>query len=242
MTISGRRKIALCLLVLSFPGLLAPLLLGAQQLDNSSVIQRIDEAVKARVDGIAGYTVTEHYAVFRNKDEIHPAAEMTVKTTYRRETGKSYAILSQSGSDMIRNLVLGAILDNERQINQPGTREGSWITSANYDMKLLPGGSQRLDGRDCLLVSLTPKRKAPFLLQGTIWVDSRDYTIVQLQGTSSKSPSIFTGPTQMMRQYANVDGFAQATRARAVSNSFLLGQTIVTIDYRDYQVELRSTN
>jgi hypothetical protein len=41
-----------------------------------------------------------------------------------------------------------------------------------------------------------------------------------------------------MRQYANVSGFGMATQARAVSDSFLLGQTIVTIDYRDYHIQL----
>jgi len=30
-----------------------------------------------------------------------------------------------------------------------------------------------------------------------------------------------------------------ATNARAVSESFLLGRTIITIDYRDYQIQLR---
>jgi hypothetical protein len=30
-----------------------------------------------------------------------------------------------------------------------------------------------------------------------------------------------------------------ATHARAVSNSFLLGETIVTIDYQDYKMQLR---
>jgi hypothetical protein len=30
-----------------------------------------------------------------------------------------------------------------------------------------------------------------------------------------------------------------ATHARAVSNSYLLGRTVVTIDYRDYQIQLR---
>jgi hypothetical protein len=43
----------------------------------------------------------------------------------------------------------------------------------------------------------------------------------------------------MTRQYAIVAGFAQATHASAVSNSFLFGKTVVTIDYRDYQVQLR---
>jgi hypothetical protein len=211
----------------------------AQQPDNSSVVLGVDAAVQARVESIAGYTVTEHYAVYRNKDEEHPVAEMTVNTTYKKETGKSYAIVSQSGSEIIRRLVLGAILDNEQRINQPGTREGSWLTSANYEMKLKPGGTQRLDGRECLVLDISPKRKTPYLIQGTIWVDAKDYLIVQLQGTASKSSSVFTGATQMMRQYTTVNGFAMATHARATSDSFLFGLTIVKIDYQGYEIQLR---
>jgi hypothetical protein len=70
-------------------------------------------------------------------------------------------------------------------------------------------------------------------------VDAKDDSIVQVQGIASKSPSIFTGPTQMVRQYASMSGFAMATQARAVSNSNLLGRTVVTIDYREYQIQLR---
>jgi len=213
----------------------------AQQPDSAAIIHKIDAAVKARIDGIVGYTDTEHYAVYRNNDEVHPVAEMTVKTTYRQDSGKTYAILSQSGSQIIRNMVLGSILDNERHVNMSGTREGSWITSANYEMKLQSGATQSLNGRDCYLLRLIPKRKAPFLVDGTLWVDARDGTIVQLEGLASKSASYLTGPTQMMRQYTNIYGFAEATQARAVSNSFLFGQTVVTIDYRDYQIQLRPT-
>jgi hypothetical protein len=212
---------------------------SAQQLDNSTVVQHIDAAVKSRIDNISQYTVMEHYAVFRNDDENHPVAEMTVKTLYKKESGKSYTILSQTGSEMIRNLVLNAILDNEKRLNQPGTREGSWITSANYDMKLKQPATALLDGRPCLVLTLTPKRKAPFLVDGTLWVDAKDYMIVQLQGTGSKSPSMFTGPTQMFRQYTDLDGYGEATHARAVSNSFIFGKTIVKIDYSDYQIQLR---
>jgi outer membrane lipoprotein-sorting protein len=211
----------------------------AQQPDSAAVIQSIDAAVKARVDGIVGYTVTEHYAVYRNNDETHPVAEMTVKTLYRQDAGKSYTILSQSGSEIIRNLVLGSILDNEKQINLPGVREGAWITSANYVMNLKSGGTQPLDGRNCYVLRLTPRRKAPYLVDGTLWVDDRDGTIVQLQGLASKSASFLAGQTQMMRQYANVSGFAEATHARAVSGSFLFGQTVVTIDYSNYQIQTR---
>ena len=210
----------------------------AQQQDASSVIRGVDAAVKARIDGIAGYTVTEHYAVYRNHDETHPVAEMTVKTEYRKETGKSYTILSQSGSEFIKNHVLEPLLDHEKTFNLPGIREASWITSANYEMKLKPGGVQRLDGRDCLALAITPRRKATNMIEGTLWVDVRDGSIVRLEGSATQSPSIFTGPAQVMRSYANVNGFGMATQARAVSDSFLLGQTVVTIDYRDYQIQL----
>ena len=212
----------------------------AQPPDSASVIAQVDAAVKTRVDQIEGYTVTEHYAVYRGKDEIHPAAEMTVKTDYRKETGKSYTILSESGSEFIRNHVLRTLLDNEKNINLPGIREHSWFTSANYKMQLNPGGVQLLDGRECLSLAITPRRKATNMIAGTLWVDARDGSIVQIVGTSTQSPSIFTGPAQVMRQYASIKGFAMATQARAVSESFLLGRTTVTIDYRDYQIQLRS--
>jgi outer membrane lipoprotein-sorting protein len=210
----------------------------AEQPDASAVIRGVDAAVKARIDGIAGYTVTEHYAVYRNHDETHPVAEMTVKTAYRKETGKSYTILSQSGSEFIRNHVLKTVLDREKTINLPGIREASWLTSANYEMQLKPSGVQRLDGRNCLALAITPRRKASNMIEGTLWVDARDGSIVRIEGSATQSPSIFTGPAQVKRSYANVKGFAMATQARAVSDSFLLGQTVVTIDYRDYQIQL----
>jgi len=212
-----------------------------QQLDEVSIIRGVDAAVKARLDGIASYTVSEHYFVYRNNDESHPAAEMTVKTTYEKDTGKSYAILSESGSELIQKFVLDSILDNEKRINQPGTREGSWITSANYQMKLKPGGIQRLNGRDCYVLSINPKQKAPNLIIGSIWVDAKDQSIVQLQGTASKSISLFTGPTKVMRLYENVNGFAEATHARAESESTLFGKTIVTIDYQGYEIRTSAT-
>ena len=211
----------------------------AQQPDSAKVIGLVDAAVKARIDHIESYTVTEHYAVYRGKDETQPAAEMTVQTVYRKDSGKSYTILSESGSEFIRNHVLRTVLDNEKTLNLPGTVEHSWFTSANYEMQLKPGGIQLLDGRECLALAITPRRKATNMIAGTIWVDAKDGSIVQLDGTATQNASIFTGAAQVMRHYVNVNGFAMATQARAVSDSFILGRTTVTIDYRDYKIQLR---
>ena len=113
------------------------------------------------------------------------------------------------------------------------------VQTCALPISLKPGGTQWLDGRDCLVVTLTPRRKADYLIEGILWVDSKDGSIVQVQGTATKSSSVFTGPTQVIRQYANISGFAQATHVRAMSNSFMLGQTIVKIDYQNYHIQLR---
>jgi hypothetical protein len=235
-----RHRFALRIATICFAGCFGAATVPAQQLDTASVIQRVDAAVKARFENVTGYTVTEHYAVYRNTDETHPAAEMTVKTVYQKDTGKSYTPIAQSGSSILRSQVLGTMLEHEKRINQPGIREGAWITSANYEMKLKSGEKQTLGGRECVVLTLTPRRKEPYLFEGTLWVDAKDFSIVQIQGTAASSPSFLTGPAQVFREYAKVSGFAQATHAKAVSTSSLFGRTVVKVDYQGYQVQLRS--
>lgn len=210
----------------------------AEQLDSASVIRHIDDAAMARVERIAMYTVVEHYAVYQGNDEVHPVSEITVKTTYRKGVGKSYEVISASGSALIRRLGLDPILEREKLINLPGNVEHSWITSNNYEMALKTPIPQRLDGRDCLVLAINPRRKAPNLIVGAVWVDAKDYTIVRLEGVSSEAPSVFAGTTHMLRQYAPIDGFSMATFARAESKTFLYGKTVVTISYSKYNIEV----
>jgi hypothetical protein len=216
--------------------------LSSQQPDPAAIIQHLDAANRARYDNVLGFTVTEHYAVFRGKDQDHPAAEMTVKTTYNKGVGKTYAVLSQSGSDLIQRFALRPLLDNEKAINDPATVEKSWFTSANYQMQLKPGVIQTIDGHNCIALAITPKRKAPNMIEGTLWVDASDHSNVEVEGVASRSPSVFAGTTKMMRRYANISGYAMATHARAESNSFFFGRTVVLIDYTGYEIQLRSAH
>jgi hypothetical protein len=215
---------------------------SAQAPDEAAIIRGIDSAVALRMNSVLGFTDTEHYAVFRGADETHPVAEMTVKDTYTKGVGKNYTILSQSGSAIIQKFGLRALLNNEKQINLPGNVEKSWFFSANYEMKLKPGGVAQLNGRDCYVLAIAARHKAPNTINGTLWVDARDGSIVQIDGMATASASVFSGPAHMMRQYGNVNGFAMATHARAESASTLFGQTVVTIGYSNYQLHIRGNN
>ena len=211
----------------------------AQGPDAAAVIRSIDAAVAARVDNVLGFTDIEHYSVYRGQDETHPVAEMTVRDTYKKGVGKEYTVLSQSGSGIVLRYGLKPGIDNEKTINEPGNVEKSWFTSANYEMKLKAGGVQKLNGRDCYVLSITPRQRASNLIEGTLWADTRDGSLVEIEGVASRNPSAFSGTTQMMRQYENISGFAMAIHARAESHSLLFGRTVVTIDYSDYKLQLR---
>jgi hypothetical protein len=163
---------------------------------------------------------------------------MTVTDNYKKGIGKSYTVLSETGSSLIEHFGLKPLLDNEQTINQPGNVEKSWFTSANYEMKLRPGGPVPLNGRTCFILDVTARRKASNTINGSIWVDTRDGTLVQIDGVATDSASMLSGPAHMMRQYANVNGFSMAMHARAESDSSLIGRTVVTVDYSNYQLQL----
>lgn len=233
-----QRRFALGVLIAIFPVSAICLERSEQSPDLKTVIQGVDASVKNRLDRLGGYTVTEHYAVFRGRDETHPAAEMLVKTTYRKNSGKSYAILSQSGSAIWRNEVLGTLLDNEKRMSQPGNIETVLITSANYDMQLDKNSVQSLDGRQCLALDITPRRSSQYLFKGTLWVDAKDFAIVQLKGTAAKSAVFFANAAEVSRHYVDVNGVPMATHVDAVSDTRLLGRTVVKVDYSNYAIEL----
>ena len=49
---------------------------------------------------------------------------------------------------------------------------------------------------------------------------------------------MFTGPTHMTRLYAMMNGYAQATHARAESSG-MVGKSVMTIDYTDYRIDVK---
>jgi hypothetical protein len=221
--------------LLSLPGIAG---LHAQQPDATAVIRDLDAATQSRHQNVLEFTNTEHYAVYRGKDQNHPAAEMTVRVTYRKGAGKKYTILSQSGSGVLLKYGLHPLLENEKAISDPAKVAQSWFTSANYHMQLKPGATRVIDGRTCLAIAISPRRKAPNMIEGTLWVDARDHSVVEVEGIASKSPSVFAGRTKMMRRYVKMTGYAMATHAHAEASSFFFGRTAITIDYSDYHFQL----
>ena len=146
--------LACAALALSFPAL------HAQQFNPSDqeIIARIDAAVQQRTDNLAGYSVQENYAIYRN-DEDKPSAEEIVQTTFTHATGKDYTPVSHSGSGILRSAVIDKVLAGEKEMSAAANRAGVLVTSANYEMHP-QSGTTDLNGHKCIVVNLNPLQRS----------------------------------------------------------------------------------
>jgi hypothetical protein len=130
--------------------------------------------------------------------------------------------------------VLDRLLEAEREMSSGEARKKALLTSANYRMS--PSGEESLSGRLCKIIDLNPKLKATNLLKGRAWIDANDYSLVRIEGRPAASPSFWAGRPMIVRDYENIQGFPLAKRSHAVSDSFLLGRTELTIEYDSYRI------
>jgi hypothetical protein len=196
------------------------------------IIRALDQAWQDREAGLAVYSVTEHYAIRNSR--LDSPAEATVAVSYTRGVGKTYRVISRSGSSLLQTRVLERLIKAEEELSRPGQRQSASLISANYQMKLI--GEEAVDGRPCDVLMLTPRARSPHLLKGKAWLDSRSHALVRLQGRPTASISFLAGRPEITRDYEETDGFSLARRSRAISETFLLGRTELTIDYTSYKI------
>ena len=110
--------------------------------------------------------------------------------------------------------MLGTLLDNEKRMSQPGNVGTALINSSNYEMKLDANARERLNGRDCLVLDITPRRSSQYLFNGKLWVDAQDFAIVQLKGTASKSAFFLASAAEVIRQYDEDERTADGNACR----------------------------
>jgi hypothetical protein len=199
-----------------------------------AVISKTDAVIRARFANIQGYTVTEHYAVYRNGSTT-PSAEKTVLAIYEKSKGIRYTTISQSGSSMFQNRVIEPSLESEKQIYDPMMRSQLMLTTENYEIGVEPARAF-IGTQDCVVLDVRARTVNVYLINGKAWVDAKTYLLARVQGTQSKSSSFWAGTPLITRDFTNVNGFAMVTHEKIEAHNFLLGQTVEEIEYKDYKV------
>jgi hypothetical protein len=200
-----------------------------------TVITNVEAVVRARFEHIAQYVVREHYAVYRN-GAAEAAAEQTVEAAYQKSTGITYTTVSKAGSSMWLSRGIEPALESEREVNEVTTRHQVMLTEDNYEFEVDPA-KDSVNGRDCFVLDLKPRRKSPYLLNGKAWVDAKTYLLVRIRGTQSRSSSLLAGLPLITRDFAYISGFAMVVHEEIEAHTFLFGQTVIKIDYDGYDIQ-----
>lgn len=218
--------------VLSIATLSAAIAIQGQTIDTAKVIQGVENAQRYKEQCLAELTATERY--FVKNSHFNEPALMTVHVTYKRGAGKSYQVVSRSGPGLLQRRVLDRLLEEESAMSRGTERQHSLLTTANYSMELT--GSEQIAGRQCYVLSLTPKSRNTHLLKGRAWVDSTTFSLVRIEGRPSASPSFWTGKPLIVREYIPVHGFWLAQHSHATSDGFFAGNTQLDVQYTEYSV------
>ena len=195
----------------------------------------VEAVIRARFEHITKYVVREHYAVYRNGAGT-PAAEQTVQVTYQKSTGITYTTVSKVGSSMWLNRAIEPALESEKEVNDVTTRHQVMLTADNYEFEVDPVRDS-VNGRDCFVLDLKPRRKSPYLLNGKAWVDAKTYLLVRIRGTQSSGSSLLAGLPLITRDFAHISGFAMVVHEEIEAHTFLFGQTVIKIDYDGYDIQ-----
>ena len=97
------------------------------------VVSRMVQADEKRISEFPGYTAKRRYYI-ENK-RVNKRAEIMVQVTCTSTGSRSFAVLSESGSSIIRTRVLRKMIDAELEASQQDGRERNRIIPNNYDFR-----------------------------------------------------------------------------------------------------------
>jgi len=81
-----------------------------------------------------------------------------------------------------------------------------------------------------------PKTKNKFLFSGRIWVDAKDFAIVRVEGEPAQNPSWWTKRNLIQHSNKKVGDFWLPARNETATELRLLGRSLLTIEYKDYEL------
>src|ERR1700722_8049102 len=207
--------------------------IGAAQTDDppvtaDGIVERMLQHDALRKAEINGYTATRHYIAVNKQHR----AEMVVGVTCTSNGEKQFAILSEQGSSAIRKHVFHKMLQEETEASRRDTRGSTRITPDNYEFQLI--GKEVMEERPAYLLRVTPKSHDKYLIDGRIWVDASDYSIVRIEGSPARNPSFWTHDVHFVHTYQKVGPFWFAASTHSVSEIRIFGEAELTIENSKY--------
>ncbi len=207
----------------------------APALSSDQIVEQMQAHDQARVRMLKRYHSTRHYAVAYRGFPSDLEAGMVVEASFDEGAGKSFKIVSQTGSKFLSDKVIKRALDSEKEASQD--KGSTALTPKNYKFRLL--GSEIVGGRPAYILAVEPHVPSKFLYRGKIWIDAVDFGTVKIQTEPSKSPSFWISRTEIDCANVKAGDFWLPGKLRSETKVRIGGGAVFTIDYGTYEVETK---
>jgi hypothetical protein len=206
---------------------------SARALTAEQIVAEMTKRNQERSEALRGYTSLRTY-----RCEYHGfgdrEAELVVKMSYMSPDKKDFTILSESGSGILRKHVLRKLLEAEQEAASEENRRSTAMRRDNYEFEL--AGMERNADGDLYVLELKPKKRNKFLFRGRIWVDSKDFAVVRMEGEPANNPSWWTKKISIDVRYRKVRDFWLLANNHTLTEVRFHGRAVTTIDYADYRL------
>ena len=177
------------------------------------------------------YTVVRQYELL-NRKSSEPSTVMAEVSVVPPGV-KEYAIRSTQGGGPGERLVR-RVLDHEVEI-APAWKQTALIEE-NYSFQLL--GRENVDGHDCFVLGLSPRRDSKDLIRGRAWVDDASFNVLRIEGSPAKNPSWWVKHLDVTLQFSQVMGIWLQTALSARAEIRFFGEHI----FRGRDVEMHTAD
>ena len=188
---------------------------------------------RMQADELKHYQELRHYQVQYKGFSANMVGKLDVSVTFDAASGKSFRIVSQSGSKLLCDKVLKKAVDSELEASRD--QAATALTPDNYKFQL--AGAESLNGRPAYVFDVEPVKDSKFLYRGKIWVDAADFAVVKVQAVPAKNPSFWISRPQITYTSAKTGEFWLPEFNRSETRVRIGGTAVFTIEYGTYQID-----
>ena len=196
------------------------------------IMARVAEESRRREAKLRQYSVPSVYRVTTSDGKVR--AEVEAILSYRAPGAKEFRIVSEKGSETVRNRVFKPLMEVEIETAAGRNRHEGSISPANYQFQSL--GTETIDGYPCFVLLALPKRADKYLFRGRVWIHTADFSIVRIAGQPARNPSFWISRVEFVRSYQKVGDFWLPARNESQTQVKLFGRNVLTIDYGRYEI------
>ena len=200
----------------------------------AAVVSSRPEAAGPPPDSSAGATAAQSYEVpltqYRAFRRMHAKSEKfnhegwLEAWTELDKDGFTYQVVSERGSEYVRNKVLRAVLKREQELVADGGERAA-LTDANYEFtETEPRGEVRY-------ILMKPKRRDVVLVDGRMVLNADGSEIVRIEGRLARNPSFWTNLVNIIRHFAKVDGVRVPVFTETIAKVKFVGHSKMDVSY-----------